>query len=355
MQIIEDYHALHRIPELDIHLPKTLAYIRQQLSPLPCTLLSPTEGSICCFFDFGKSRTLAFRGDTDALPIFEQTELPFRSEHPGQMHACGHDGHTAILLEFARRITLFPNSAYNILLIFQPGEETSGGAEPICQNGLLERYHVTAIFALHLWPGLPKGQIFSRPGVMMSQSCGVKVTFIGKSTHIAFWQDGADALAACCEFCCRAERESPCFLKFGKIAGGTGENILCGQSEIHGSLRSVAEGLLPKAQSVLRELCKEVAKKYGCTGNLSFSMGYPAVCNDAPLLSRVEQIFPISILPNPLFTTEDFSFYQQHVPGVYCLLGLGNTPPLHSNLFSLPADVLPMGADFFFQISQALV
>ena len=116
-------------------------------------------------------RTLAFRADLDALPIAEQTDLPWQSQHPGMMHACGHDGHTAILLELARRIDRKGCRRYNILLLFQPGEETGGGAKDLCSTGILEQHGVTYIFGLHLWPGLDKAEIFSRPGPLMCRSC----------------------------------------------------------------------------------------------------------------------------------------------------------------------------------------
>ncbi len=354
MQIIEDYCALHRIPEPDRQLPKTLSYIHSRLISLPCRILHPTEGSICCFFDFRKEKTLAFRADTDALPITEQTGLPWCSQHPGLMHACGHDGHTAILLELARRIGGQKDLPYNIFLIFQPGEEAHGGAEAICKTGILKRFGVVGIFALHLWPGLPKGQFFSRPGLLMSHSCGVKAEFTGNSVHIASWQKGVDALMPCCAFCLRAEKETPGLLKFGKIHGGSAENILCGRVTVWGSLRSLEDAGISQAKSVLRKLCKEVAETYGCQGDVSFRMGYPGVANDSDLLQRVENIYPVSGFSEPLFTAEDFSFYQQQVPGVYFLLGIGNTPPLHSNHFSFPTDVLPKGAAFFFHLAQAL-
>ena len=128
MQLFEDRQALHRIPELDRALPKTMEYLQNSLSGLKCRVFSPMEGALCAWFDFGAKTAIAFRSDADALPIQEQTKLPYASCHSGRMHACGHDGHMAILLELARRLNEAENMEHNILLVFQPAEETTGGA-----------------------------------------------------------------------------------------------------------------------------------------------------------------------------------------------------------------------------------
>ena len=161
MQIIADRRALHQIPELELTLPKTMTYLRSALSGLRCRLFSPIANSLCAYFDFGKAETLAFRADCDALPVFEKSGVDFASTHAGCMHACGHDGHMAMALELARRIHEKADLPHNILILFQPGEETPGGAKPLCDTGVLEEYRVKALFGLHLWPGLEKGVIFT--------------------------------------------------------------------------------------------------------------------------------------------------------------------------------------------------
>lgn len=348
MQIVHDYHILHSIPELDWHLPKTLMYIQKQLSILRCKVFSPVKGAICAYFDFGKSDSIAFRADMDALPLREQTGVPWESRHLGRMHACGHDGHTAILLELARKLHLHKALPHNVLLIFQPAEETNGGASILCQTGILSRYRVCAIFGLHLWPGLPKGQLFSRGGIFMSHACGVSAVFTGKSVHIANFPKGTDALSACCHFLRRAEKlqfSFPFLLKFGKISGGTAGNILCGRAELTGSLRTLS----PRHQQLVQSALRKYA---GCIGEISFTEGYPAVCNDHTLWIRVQKKCPVKQLNRAFWTTDDFSFYQQHIPGIYYLLGIGDTPPLHSPEFTFDESVLSVGADFFLRMCK---
>ena len=170
MKIIEDRRALHRIPELDKDLPQTMAYLEQALAGLNCRVFSPMASSLCAWFDFGQESAIAFRSDADALPIQEKTGAAFASCHPGKMHACGHDGHMAIALELARRLREKKELPHNVLIVFQPAEETTGGAKALCQTGVFDRYRVEAIFGLHLWPGLPEGQIASRAEEMMARS-----------------------------------------------------------------------------------------------------------------------------------------------------------------------------------------
>ena len=122
MKIIEDRRALHRIPELDRNLPETISYLQGALDGLNCRVFSPMEGALCAYFDFGRTQTLAFRADADALPIQEQTGAKYASCHPGKMHACGHDGHMAIALELARRVGRKTELPHNILIVFQPAE-----------------------------------------------------------------------------------------------------------------------------------------------------------------------------------------------------------------------------------------
>ena len=357
MQIVHDYRTLHTIPELDRVLPKTVSYIQKQLSPLGCKVFSPAKGSVCASFDVGKPDCIAFRADMDALPIEEQTNLPWISHHPGKMHACGHDGHTAILLELARRLHRSGGLPHNVLLIFQPAEETDGGAEQICRTGILSRYKVRAIFGLHLWPGLPKGEIFSRGGALMSRCAGIFVTFTGKSIHIAHAEKGADALRACCDFLLQAEKIQVSFpyrVKFGKLSGGTAGNILCDRTELLGSMRTRSEHDHQILRSALSRLSSQIAKKYGCGCKITFSNGYPAVCNPPAFWELVQNKCSAKQLCRTFWTADDFSFYQKEVPGLYFLLGMGDTPPLHSPAFSFDEAVLSTGADLFFQLCQGI-
>ena len=350
MQIIQDFRTLHSIPELDNQLPQTLSFIRYRLAPLKCRVFSPVPNSLCAYFDYKKKSTTAFRADMDALPITEEADLPWKSRHTGIMHACGHDGHMAILLELARRIDRTGNLPCNVLLVFQPAEETTGGAKAICRTGIFQQLGVQYIFALHLWPGLEKGKLFSKPGFLMSRCAGLEVVFTGKGGHIAAPHPGCDALDACCRFYSSANYISSAdsfVLKFGKLSGGTAGNILCKKAELSGSLRTYEEETEQSIRAALTNLCSQIAKQTGCRGEIFFQQGYPAVYNDPVVWKKTQKIYPVKLLDRALWAGEDFSYYQQAVSGVYVLPGVGETPPLHSPLFCFDESILSIGADFF--------
>jgi len=359
IRIIKNRRALHQIPELDRQLPLTIAYLTSELEGLGCTLLSPIDGSLCAWFDFGADTAIAFRADMDALPIEEKTGAAYASRHPGQMHACGHDGHMAILLELARRLSKRKRLQKNILLVFQPAEEATGGAKPICDTGIFAEYNVEAIFGLHLWPGLTKGKIFSRPGEMMSRSAELDVDIFGKSAHIGRSWEGIDATEAACVFLQRAyalERSVPGeirrLLKFGKLQSGTVRNALSAHARMEGGLRAFSDEVFFGLRDRLLEIAEEVEQQFGCTVKVHTSNGYPAIDNPQWLHDRVAAIAPFEYLEEPSMTTEDFSWYQRFVPGMFFFLGLGENPALHSDNFDFDESVLPLGADFFEKLAE---
>lgn len=357
--IVAHRQALHRIPELHKTLPRTICYLRNVLDDLPCRVFSPCESSLCAFFDFGREIAIAFRADMDALPIEEKTGASYASTIPGQMHACGHDGHMAILLELARRLGEKKDLNQNILLVFQCAEETTGGAKDICDSGVFAAYHVEAIFGLHLWPGLEAGEIFSRPKELMARSCEVTVDFFGRSAHIAKAAQGADALMAGAFFYTRAmelERRLPenvfRLLKFGSFHSGTVRNALSAHSHLEGSLRAFQDETFDFLAGSLKSMAAETAKECGCTENVHFSDGYPAVMNPEGLYDRVRKIVPFRELPEPSMTAEDFSHYQKVLPGMFFFLGLGDTPALHADTFDFDENLLTKGADLFETIAE---
>lgn len=359
MQIIEDRRALHRIPEVELQLPKTMEYLRSALSGLRCTLFSPTEHALCAYFDFGQPDTIAFRADCDALQVLEKNDVPYASTHEGFMHACGHDGHMAIALELARRIHKKQALPNNILLVFQPGEESPGGAKYICASGVLEKYAVKALFGLHLWPGLEKGKIFSRENELMSRSSEINVDIYGRSAHIGRAYEGIDALAAGVEFYRRAtqmERQLPeniyRILKFGHMQSGTVRNALSAHTRLEGSLRAFQDEIFDRLRTGLNTIAAAIEAETGCTVQVAGSEGYRAVMNPPELCRKVKALIGYEDLAEPSMTSEDFSAYQQYTSAMFFFLGLGDTPALHSDNFQFDEQILVKGADFFEELAE---
>ena len=359
MQIVKDRRALHRIPELDRCLPKTMEYLKTSLSGLKCSLFSPIDSSLCAFFDFGKKDAIAFRADCDALPIHEKTGAEFASTHEGIMHACGHDGHMAILLELARRLNEKESLPHNVLLIFQPAEETIDGAKWICRSGVLEKHNVKAVFGLHIWPELAAGEVFSRANELMARSCEVDITITGRSAHIGKASEGLDALKAGMLFYTYAREKEQALppevyriLNFGFFESGTVRNAISRKTVMKGSMRSYQDGIHHYLRESLYDAARYAEAETGCTVTIDINEGTPPVINPPALLEKVRALLPVRLLDTPSMTAEDFSEYQQVVPGLFFFLGLGNVPSLHADTFHFDESILTKGADFFEALAE---
>lgn len=359
MQIFKDRQALHRIPELDRYLPQTVRYIQEQLAPLSCLVFSPMEGAVCAWFDFGADSAIAFRSGMDALPITENTGLPFASQNPGRMHACGHDGHMAILLELARRLNEKTEMPRNVLLVFQPAEETNGGARDMCATGIFKKYKVEAIFGLYLWPELTENVIASRCNEMMSRACEVRVDIVGRPAHVVKADQGLDALNAGVMFYRRAMAMEGALpksvfrlLKFGKLESGTAGNVISGHTRLDGTLRAFQDDVFYSLRAGLVSIAKEVENSTGCTVSVYMNDGDPAVMNPTKLYKKVKKLVDFQELATPSMITEDFSWYQKNLPGMFFFLGIGNTPALHTDDFRFNEQVLLKGADFFETLAE---
>ncbi len=358
-QLTAHRRALHRIPELGDQLPKTQAYILSQLKGLRCRIIEPGRHAVLAFFDAGCPDAVAFRSDMDALPIEEKTGVDFCSVHPGRMHACGHDGHMAMLLTFAQWLDQNLSAlSRNVLLVFQPAEETTGGAQDICRTGIFGELKVRQIFGIHLWPELPAGGIGTRPGPMMARTNEVTVEIEGKSAHIAKWQQGIDAMEAGAQFLCRAyqmaESELPAdrfrVFRFGLLQSGTVSNAVSAHTRIEGTLRTFQEDVFEHITRRAAEIAHQLEGETGCRIQVHFSKGYPPVRNDPDLYDRAAALLGpegFTTLAEPVLIAEDFSFYQQELPGLFFFLGTGGDLPLHADRFGFDESILESGVSLY--------
>ena len=358
-QIVLDRRALHRIPELDKDTPKTLAYLQSSLSGLDCKVFSPAQSALCAYFDFGADTTIAFRSDTDALPLTEVTGAEYASTHPGKMHACGHDGHMAILLELARRLDRMKSCKNNVLLVFQPAEESGGGAKDICDSGVFAQYGVRAIFGLHVWAGMEKGTLWSCVGPMMIRSSSMLIDVCGRSVHVSESWLGLDALAAGAEVYRRIMAldhslppDTKRLIKIGKFHSGTVGNAVSAHTEIRGTLRAYEDDLFFSLREKIYGICAAVEAETGCRVKVDISEGYPAVWNPQALHDAVKKIVEFHPLPKPSMGAEDFAWYQRYLPGMFFFLGVGEAPAAHSTNFDFDDSVLSCGADFFQTLAE---
>ena len=281
-KVIKYRRDLHQIPELGFLVYKTGAYVKEKLSAFDCELSDIVTTGILAFFDFGCESTIIFRADMDALPIEEATGLPYASKNPGCMHACGHDGHMAGLIGFAEILDRYKKEGYkakyNALLLFQPAEETIDGALRICGTHIFDRYNVKAIFGLHLWPMMAKGEIASRPGPMMARSTAVNVTFEGVSAHCGEPQKGRDALAAACRFVSdiysykeHHVRERS-VLKFGRMESGNVRNAISPFARLEGTMRTFYDNTWEHLVFAMKKLASEIEEAFGVKAFNSYGL-----------------------------------------------------------------------------------
>ncbi|MDR3294704.1 MAG: amidohydrolase [Clostridiales Family XIII bacterium] len=361
-RLIRYRRDLHKIPEIGFDLPETLAYVTSVLSKLPCEIVPAGKAGLCAYFDAGKPGTLAFRSDMDALPISEKNVCGYASAHPGKMHACGHDGHMAILLVFAeeaaKNLAALP---HNLLLVFQAAEETTGGAKEICESGIFEKYRAKKIFGLHLWPEFPQGAVICRKNEFMAKTCNLCIEIYGRSSHAARSERGIDALLIGTRFVRAAyemEQEIPPavfrLLKFGIFESGTAVNVISGKTTLRGSMRCFQDEIFRFMSDRLDAIADGLQKEFGCKIEITRLEGYPAVINKPALFDEVkramcdgEKPLPFIEPEAPTMAGEDFSFYQRQMPGLFFHLGCGAGAPLHSDTFDPDEAALAAGVKAF--------
>lgn len=351
MRIRKYRQDLHRIPEIGLEVMKTCEYVKEALSNLPCEITSPIKYSVCAYFDNQKEETMAFRCDMDALEVLEKNDVEYISKHVGRMHACGHDGHMAIMLEFAQVIkNIIHTFNYNVLLIFQPGEETPGGAKPLLDTGLFEKYNVKYVFGYHLWPYMPKGSISSKPNEFMAKVAEITMKVHGLSAHAAKYQDGNDALYAASDLLVQLykmeqeEIDSNIYrlLRFGKIQAGSVRNVIANEAVLEGSIRSFDDQVFDFMLKRVQEIAKIIESNHQVKIDIELSNGYPALINDEALLNDImkQSDRMIHILEKPEMISEDFAFYLQKARGVFFYLGTGTNIALHSDNFNFDEELL---------------
>lgn len=355
---------LHRIPEQGLNEFKTKAYIETFLNELGVTVLPKCYETavVACIGTEGP--TVAFRADMDGLMVTEETNLPFSSEDPQMMHACGHDGHMTILLLFAKYLKQREATLKKrVLLIFQPAEEGPGGAEGIVSTGLLRDHQVSAIYGLHLFPFLPSHVVGLKAGPFMAQTSEFTVTVIGESAHGAQPQKGKDAVIAAASFVSavqtivsrRLSPMEPAVVTVGTFNAGERLNIIAKKAILEGTMRSFSQDVHNTVQREIQHIADGIAQMHQVTVNLEFRDMYPAVDNDLNLAERASSLLSKHLEVRAIeaqMLAEDFSYYQRAVPGLFLFLGTQNTKkgyvhPLHHACFNFDEDVLVTGLKMF--------
>jgi amidohydrolase len=358
---------LHKIPETGYSERKTQAYILDYLSKLaPDSVEKIADTGVkAVFYAKEPTETIAFRADMDALATRELTELPFESTHIGRMHACGHDGHMTMLLLLASLVSRSREKLkYNIVLLFQPAEESIGGAARMIEEGALKNPAVERIFGLHVWPSIEQGRIGVRSGPMMAQTREFDIILHGKSAHGASPQDGIDTIVASAELILMLQSvisrsvspSAHSLITIGKITGGQARNIISDRVELNGTLRTFSNELTNYMKSKIGDMLHGLELSAGVKAEYREIMHYPMVDNPAYMVDYLKTIVEPEVLieAEEQMAAEDFAFYQQHVPGLFMLLGIGGKSclhPLHSPLFNFDEHALLGGVEVYRRIA----
>jgi amidohydrolase len=370
-------HRLHQIPELGYQEFKTAAAIRAELDVMGLAHVdgvtdAPTA-TVAWIGDTSKP-CVALRADIDALPITEQTNLPYASTHPGRMHACGHDGHTATLLGVASVLkSIERDLPVCVKLLWQPAEEGGAGAGKLVAAGVLDGRigpKVSAIFGLHGWPGLKVGTVATKPGALLAATDNFAIDFHGSGCHGAFPHMGRDPIVTACEavislqmFVSREmDPTDSAVVTVGQFNAGTATNVIPDVATIEGTARTLTPNARRQIAAGIERRCAGVAAANGCTMTFEWIPGYPPTVNDpamADYVARVakqtfgaERYFPVA---RPSMGGEDFAYYLEQVPGCFFLVGVeppdrDGYPPLHSDRYDFTDAAITTGMRMFVEL-----
>jgi amidohydrolase len=360
-QIIAWRRDFHRHPEVAFEETRTSAVLREFLESLGLSVRSAAGTGLVAVLE-GKpgGKTVALRADMDALPVQEEGEKEYASLNRGAMHACGHDGHMAMMMAAAKVLTGRKGEfSGRIVFLFQPAEEKPpGGAKRMVEEGALDG--VNAVFGLHLWQAFPTGKIGIIKGPMLAQADNFSLIVKGKGGHGAMPHTAVDPIPAAAQIVVNCQTIvsrnidplKPCVVTFGTINGGTIHNIIPAEVTLTGTVRTFDPAVQALAQRRLREIAEESARAFGASCQVNYMLGYPAVVNDAAMVDFANgvarRILGEGCLHtfDPVMGGEDFAYYLKKVPGAFIFLGAGDGHefPHHHPAFDIDEKALPMGA-----------
>ena len=357
---------LHRIPELGFKEEKTSAYVANYLKQEGLSVVTGiARTGVVGLLDTGRpGPTLLIRADMDALPITEETGLPFASRHPGVMHACGHDGHTAMALVSATTMNALRDRINGtIKFVFQPAEEGPGGAKPMIEAGVMDNPHVDYALGCHIWPTIPEGTIGIRAGVLMAAMFRFDITIKGKGGHGAMPHLCVDALETGCQVVAALQRIvsrkmnplNPTVVSVGKFQAGTTFNVIPESASLCGTARTFENTIWKRWPEIIETIVKGVCESMGAEYEMSCEQGYPPTINDPDMADRMKRIagkvvgLDMVVVPDRTLGGEDMAFFLEKAPGCFFCLGAGNDgyAGIHNPRFGFNEDILLSGVETY--------
>ena len=365
---------IHAHPELLYDVHRTAAFVADRLREFGCdqvaTGLGKTGvvGVIKGRKEGGRSgvNVIGLRADMDALPIAETTNLPYASKTPGKMHACGHDGHTAILLGAARYLAETRNFAGQAVVIFQPAEEGGAGAKAMIEDGLMDRFGIEQVFGMHNCPGLPVGSFAICPGPIMASTASVDIRIEGHGGHAARPHKcidsvlvGAQLITALQQIVSRSvDPLDSAVISICEFHAGNARNVIPQTAELHGTVRTLTKEVSELIEKRVREVCRGVAEMTGARIDLTYEQGYPVTVNHAvqtEFATRVARDIAGEAHVHdalPMMGAEDFAFMLQARPGAFIFSGNGDSAGLHHPAYNFDDEAIVYGTSYWVKLVE---
>ncbi len=361
---------LHANPELGYDLPETAAFVIERLREFGVDEIHDgiaQTGIVAIINGRGAGPTIGLRADMDALPITEIPDRPYKSRKPGVMHACGHDGHTTMLLGAARYLAETRNFSGRVALIFQPAEEGGAGGDAMCKEGIMERFDISQVYGIHNFPGMPLGLLGTRPGPLLAAADEFQIDITGRGGHAAMPHDTVDPVMIAVQIAQTLQTIvsrnidpiEPAVLSITRIEAGTSHNIIPGTAFMQGTVRTVRKETQADIVARMEAIVTAIAKSMGGQASLNYHYGYPATVNHPAetefALEVAREVAGEALVTGevpPTMGAEDFAYMLERRPGAYLCLGTGEGAGLHHPEFDFNDEVSPVGASFFVKLVE---
>jgi amidohydrolase len=362
--------SLHARPELLYEVQETAAFVAQKLRAFGCDMVETgigRTGVVGVIKGTGPGRSIALRSDMDALPIEEETGAPYASQKPGMMHACGHDGHMAMLLGAAKHLCETRDFPGTVNVIFQPAEEGGAGARAMIEDGLFDRFETDAVYGMHNLPGMPVGSFGVRPGAIMASTDEFILTIDGRGGHAAIPQLSRDPILAGSALvqalqqvvARNADPLDSLVLSVTQFHAGFVHNVIPDTAEVSGTVRSLSANGRALAETRIREICAGIAAAQGLAIEVEYNRNYPVTVNDAAEAARCGDIAAevagdaqVDIAAPPLMAGEDFSYMLEKRPGAFIFIGNGPSASLHNARYDFDDRALVYGASYWVELAR---
>ncbi len=363
---------IHAHPELMFDVHRTAASVAEKLKAFGCDEVATGIGrtgvvGVIRGRKGSGTRTIGLRADMDALPITEATGLPYQSTVPGKMHACGHDGHTAMLLGAAKYLAETRNFDGTAVVIFQPAEEGGGGGREMVNDGMMDRFKIEEVYGMHNYPGLPIGEFAIRPGPMMAAADRLYIDIEGVGGHAARPHVSIDTVLVGAQIINQIQSivsrnvdplESA-VVSITQFHAGTADNIIPQTARLSGTARSLTPHVRDTLEKRLHEVVEGTAKLYGAKAKLVYKRDYPVTRNHerqtafaASVASEVAGGERVDVAAPPVMGAEDFSFMLEARPGAFIFIGNGDSAGLHHPAYNFNDEVIPVGTSYWVRLVE---